>query len=700
VIDPRRSNFSLAVLSCAAVALSLVGCGGGPAPTNVLPTATGLSATGLASTAAVTTDCGAPSFPCTFDAVDAQVTERSEQIAQDVANQMREGKAPADIEASVRSAEGMAEVEAEADAVRFRLTGGRPEWVVNDPTIGHGAGVSTSTVPRVPSAEAPTTGVAALDSFIGSIVGPNSTAKHGLVLSPFLWDFGSTDDGAMVADVLGKTTGYSNGVMLTANTKPADRTVDVEDFKGWSVDQVVHVVSHGVRLCKNAPCRAAIAVRLLSGTIGGVFVGTRGFELDPSETDETGVDVLHTTDGLTLLALDADFFRHEYKPGLADALIFFNACEIFGPQATDLGDAIRGNAGEFLGWSERVASTAARDAAAALYPLLADGRTISDALNAIGSLATDPAAPNAQLMLGRPVNGDLRIREVVTPRDPSGGQALASGAALPIEGAMSDGQPDDVPWTVTVDGLDATAAAAATLHVAIDDLAAPNVAVSSGTNDTGTHWTVRGVVDLAADLTAPRPATLVASVDLPEGGISRSEVAIVIGGKDRPTGTVWRVHASREGPGDLSTVHETLTIDATVEFAGTGMGNSLQYLVTEGTYSWTYGPSEAGGCVFSATPISGGLTAENTAGSQGLAFYVQGSSISWSVFITFEGGETARTIECGPDSLFESSHDTIHASGSVLFPEPLTVGTLNGNSDTGSYVDGATSVSWTITKIR
>lgn len=691
----RHREWPVVSLGNIALALLLIGCAGSPASSNASPPA----ASGPTSVpSGSTTECGAPGYPCTFDAADDQATKRSEALALDVAKLISEGASAAEIESSIDAMEGVVEVQAEPGTVRFRLAGGRPEWVVDDPAIGRGDGLSASPGMAGSAVTQPEVWLAAFHS----VAGPTVAAKHALVLSPFLWDFGATDDGAQVAGILANTRGYADGVTSAANVRPGDRTVDVEDFKGWSADQVVHVASHGVRMCKSNPCRALIAVRLLSGKVGGSEVGPRGLELDPSEADETGIDVLHTVDGLSLLALDADFFRYTYPGGLADTLVFFNACETFGAEATDLADAIRGGAGEFLGWSERVASPVALSAALALYPLLAAGRTTGAALDEIGGLAADPAAPHARLTLGPPAAGDLRIRDIVAPLQPPTGQPLAPGATLPIEGTMNDGQPDDVPWQIGVDGLDETEAAAAQLHVSIDDLEAPVAAVSSGSNDAGTRWTVSGRVDLGADLAAPRPATLIVSVDLPEGGISRTEIPVVIGGGERPTGTVWTVHAVREGPGDLGSVQTTLTIDATVEYAGTGPGESLEYRVTDGTYSWTYGPTATGGCIFSAEPVSGNLTADNTSGSQGLAFYVYGSTIRWNAFITFEGDETTRTIECGPDSMFESSQDTIRASGSVLLPVPDPLGRLEGDSDTGSATDanGMIQVSWTIARVR
>jgi hypothetical protein len=695
-----RALASARALGSVVAMVAVAACGSGATPAPTAPATSTVPAT-TSATGAATIDCGDEAYPCTFADVDPAVTARSEQLAQDVASQMHEGRTREEIESFVRGYDGVAEVESDTGKVRFRLAGGRPEWIVDDPTIGVGAGLGpAANLPSRRIAISGRLGTQVLGSgTYNSIVGPATEAKRALVLSPFLWDFGASDDGAAVADTLRGTRGYADGVVLAANAKPADRIVDIEDFKGWTSDQVVHVASHGVRLCKAGPCRAAIAVRLISGTVGGVFVGTRGFELDPAEASETGVDILHTVNGLTLLALDAAFFRNQYRDGLADTLVFFNACDIFGAQATDLADAIRGTAGEFMGWSEIVHSTAAHDAATALYSQLASGRTAGEAVASIGTLATDPVLPNAQLMLGRPAPNDLRIREIVTATDPQSGQPLISGATLPIQGSLNDAQADDVTWQVSVDGLDAAEAAGATLHVAIDSVAAPPVPVSSGTN-AGTHWIVTGVLSLGADLTAPRPATVIASVDLPEGGVSHTETPIVLGGGERPTGTVWTVHVSRDGPEDLGTVATTLTIDATVEFAGTGPGNSLQYLVTDGTYHWTYGPSEAGGCVFSANPVSGSLTPENTAGSLGLAFYVNGSSISWNAEFHFDGDETQRTIECGPDSLFQSSKDTIAASGSVLFPDPLSIGSLHGDGDTGGYTSGPVTVSWTISKVR
>ena len=658
----------------------------------------------VASGPVVRLDCGATDYPCTPAEIAPAVRDRSASLSAEVSDRFAKGALPADLETFLRGQADVAEAEADDSAVRFRLKGGRPEWVVDDPSIGTAGAAATSGAAAIlgPARRADIQ----LAAF-RSIVGPQVAAKKALVLSPFLWDFGATDDGGTVAGILGKTRGYEGGVTVAANAKASDKTVDVASFKGWDADhnayQVVHVASHGARICKTTPCRAVIIVRLLSGTVDGTFVGSRGFELDPGEATETGVEVVHTVGrDLKLLALDADFFRSQYPGGLGDTVVFFNACEIFGTEATDLGDALRGVAGEFLGWSQKVDSGVAFKAAAALYPLLSDGRPLKAALALIGPLATDPAAPHGVLTLGSPENGgDLRIRDLVTLHDPSSGARLAANDPVPIQGQLNDGKPDLVPYVVSVDGLDAADAGHAILHVSIDGKEAAPVSVSSGKSDGKTSWTLSGTLDLGSDLTAPRPADLRAFVELPEGGQNQDEMTVNLTGNDRPTGTVWKAHITRSGPEVLGTIDTTLTLDVIFEFSGPGLGGSLRYAVTSGTYTWTYGPTFEAGCKWSAPAVSGALTKDNAGDSYGLNFFVLSpTDIQWSAGVSFDGDATTRTVDCRPD---RGVHvDTIHAVGDVSIPELGLMGMLSGSADTGSdtTVNGKITVTWTISKVR
>ena len=53
--------------------------------------------------------------------------------------------------------------------------------------------------------------------------------------------------------------GLPSGVEFPSNKSKTDSKVNVSSFKGWGDLEVVHVVSHGTRICKDSSCRAVIA---------------------------------------------------------------------------------------------------------------------------------------------------------------------------------------------------------------------------------------------------------------------------------------------------------------------------------------------------------------------------------------------------------------------------------------------------------
>lgn len=548
-------------------------------------------------TDAVPLECEIERYPCSLTEVPIEILERSDSLSDEVLDMFGGGASTEAVDTWLNEQEGMVEVESDDDAVRFRLDGGRGTWILRSSSFGSrsapAAGSSIDPPSRMASAS------------LHHVVGPESKDKQALVLSPFLWDFGSSDDGGLVAGILSGTKGYEGGVQFAFNETANSTAVNVGSFTGWTGFDVIHVVSHGTRLCKKTPCRAAIAATALVGDAPqgqGVEIreliaplNQRGLELAKGEGKTRGFDL-----AIPIVLLTADFFRAEYEGGLKDALIFFNACEIFGDQATDLGDAIRGESSVFFGWSEIVDSDAARAAAELLYTELSEGGYPAEvAFERVGALRIDGRL-GGQLKMGeRSGNEDLRIRDVVELLDPVTGELLSSASEVDIIGEVADGEPDDVPFSVRIDGMTAEGAPASTLHLSVNGEAIDPIPVSDGEVNDKDQWLLTGVATLGFDLEEDTEVTFEARVELHSGGESKDETpALAVGGPIM--GRVWHMDATTVVADAAGGLVASATL--TLEFEE-GQDNGEphpRYVVTGGTVTRPPRSGDPGlGCTFS-----------------------------------------------------------------------------------------------------
>ena len=145
--------------------------------------------------------------------------------------------------------------------------------------------------------------------------------------------------GTQLAAALSATRGYDHpdGVDLRANAEQTSLDVSLSSFMIWQNYQVIHVSTHGRRLCDDdGECHAMLTAGTYSTTLPA------GPESDAEKLKTLMEEGLDTAKGEGsehgYIALTADFFRAIYGAGVDDAVIFFNACQIAGPTATDLID--------------------------------------------------------------------------------------------------------------------------------------------------------------------------------------------------------------------------------------------------------------------------------------------------------------------------------------------------------------------------
>jgi hypothetical protein len=586
-------------------------------------------------------ECAKKGYPCSLSAVPIEVLERSDALGDSVVDMLVAGSSAAEAVARLQAEDGMAEVQSDDGAIRFRLGGGRAMWIMleGDELDGDAGGAS----PVLPPPGVPRP--------YRNVVGEDSEQKHALVLSPFLWSLGGYDDGPAVDAILQGTRGYEGRVEFLANHSATDTTVGVGAFTGWGQYQVVHVTSHGRRLCEEAGCRAMIVVNTLEAL-------AHGGSQTPAELTKTleqqGLDVTKSTHhpGTTFVAATAAFFQATYPSGLDNTVVFLNACQTFGWLATDLVEAIHGNSSVVLGWDEAVHADEAKAAAVALFQHLSDGGyTAEVAYDRLGDLkngtATEYGGP-PRLVLGlRPKGGDLRIRDIVTLLDPVTEQELTAQSVVLIDGTKGDGEADGAPWLVRVDGMRQEDAAKAILHVTIDGVAADPVAVSDGTPNDKDQWTLSGAVALGYDLTEERTVEFRAWVELPDEGKSEQRVSAELSGDEALMGREWEFTATHTTSWTgISNTPYTATADLTLTLApGQAPGERHpSYIITGGTVTWNWTHSY-GDCTYTTPTVTFEVTQE-IANQSVLIFDTTTDPVTYRGFMSTVGPDVESVEQC------------------------------------------------------
>ena len=556
-------------------------------------------------------ECEARDYPCSLSEVSIDVLERSDELGDEVLAMWEGGASTAETAAWLGEQADMAEVEWDDLAVRFRLEGGRGTWILREDAFGT-TNVSDAVPPAVYQ-------VAESAGNASHIVAPDVKEKKALVLAPFLWEFGEYDEGAAIAGILAGTRGYEGRVSFLANAEKVSSNVTIGSFMGWNGYQVIHVTTHGKRLCTDGGCRATI----LAGTLEGALPGGSGSTAEKlHELAHLGVEHSKSKKypDVEYLVLTADFFRHQYPGGVAEALIVISACQTFGAQATDLIDAIHGAGSVVFGWDEAVYAEDAGAASLALYESLSalgyPAKVAYDEMGALtvgGSNAGGPASARFR-MRERSGGGDLRIREVVYLLHPGTAEVLAADARVSIQGAQGDGELDAVPYLVRIDGVKPDFAADMTVHVSVDGVEAEPVSLASGEVNDKHQWTISGVIPLPYDLEEEMLVNFQASTNLHSGGESEHETPATLTGEEPIMGSVWELEATfvadwTTTPFPATPYTATANLTLTFEEGQDPQEPHPRYIVTGGTVTWNYNHTY-GDCTFSAPPITFEVTPE------------------------------------------------------------------------------------------
>ncbi len=563
-----------------AFVLALTACGtGGPGP--------GVGPAPLA--------CETAEIPCAWSEVPIEIITATLDRSDEALMRLEDGASVADVAAWLAGQDDVAEVQSDDASLRFRLEGGRGAWIAGpDAPTGPVPGGETAQLQGDAEAFASAPGAVAIEPH--HVTG-DAPEKRALVLSPFLFQFGTGDDGPVVRDILETARGYEDGVEFDFAETETD-AIPLERLRSWTEYEVVHVSTHGQRICDDGVCLGGIDVGLLDAFVPA---GATSAEETIKSLEAVGLEIRTAkTTGDRYVRAAADFFRKAYPTGLDDTIVFLNACQTQDAMDVDVDivDALRrGGRTVVLGWSDVVYVSDATAAAQAFYTNLAErGYTARVAWEKLGSLRTGAPSPQGDgtapvLGIEGPVDGtDLRIREVVTVLHPTTGEALTSTDRVGAVGVAGDGQADAAPFRVLVEGVLAEDAGDVTVHATVDGVAAPPISLSDGTKNDDDAWVVQGTVQLPYDLTSDREVVWTATATLHDGGESAHEATATLAGAEPLLGSTWELTArhTTHWIGYATPWYATATILLTFEPGQDPQDPQPDYAIAGGTITWDY----------------------------------------------------------------------------------------------------------------
>lgn len=448
----RRRSWSaaLAVASLCLLTGAGLGCGKRAEP----PASGGDAATGSGTLATVEPGkraaesprlplrCEEEGYPCAWSEVDAAVVAETDRLAREAVGWLDQGASAGAVAVRLAALDAVESVATDGRMVRFRMRAGRPVWVAEASpelfdTRGFASPASAQTAP--PSASGP-------DDPIGENPPGRKPWKKALILSPFQWHFGD-DEAEELQRLLGvglvddqdpyQVRDYRCGeggrcVEVKANdlvnlapdnelycpqnpgTCPMGYGVERSDFKTWRGYDLIHVGTHGFRLCGTADpeevvqwlsdTQSVAGSRDLAGTSaklvsGACLVALASGRIYPDgsipagSVSDPGVEYLYVGMGgmeqhcvgapqgsnrwiqqycgqpfFLLEILADDFFSAVYGGGLRDKLIFLNACSSLADRG--IAQALSSGESMVIGWSLPVPMTTAVLAAKNFYEVL------------------------------------------------------------------------------------------------------------------------------------------------------------------------------------------------------------------------------------------------------------------------------------------------------------------------------------------
>lgn len=499
-------------------------------------------------------ECADGGFACTPADVDEAVMERTDQLLDGAAERLADGETTSAVAQWLESQDGMHVVLTSDHAVMFILEGGLPVTAY-DATSATGIGAPEAAAAARKAADPAVQSGPPARVVVGEGTPRENPErqKRALVLSPFAWEYTVPDAGQGVASALGAIDDYAHAGGVTFHT---DDAVGVAQFSAWDDYDVVVLNTHGGQLS---------ATDSQTGQTVNTSFFVTGIEVP--RCAELYMDPYRNLQGVScaqvasryenMLGNPADeyrsyitvlpnFFSSTYPGGLERAVVILNACRSFVSQA--LPSRLAGGSSAVFGWTNDVLAGFNSSVIPDLVSRLAQGLTTEEAFDETcsGPGCVDTAGKGAQLRRLGP-SDDLRIRDIprlVTPLPssgaapsggavtgtPAGAPRLASGSTIPYLGQAGDGEADDLLLMIEVDGVQPGDESDFTVRALVDGDAKGEWSLDSENADRISDNTMRlrETAALGFDVQDSQSVKIELEVDLPEGGMSKSELTVVL----------------------------------------------------------------------------------------------------------------------------------------------------------------------------
>jgi hypothetical protein len=582
--------------------------------------------------------------------------------------------------------------------------------------------------------------------------------KNALVLAPFAYEFGDTDDAKSVMTVLAGTRGYRGRVELLENSSAYDLSTDTEipgeaadnrvnttAFRNWLSYEVVHLSTHGAALSWDVSLDAqgeSDTLIFLPAFVDGPppteIPGTKAkktfadgsvlygdgrilFNLEsldcPKEQPACGPK---GPDSQYQLVVTADYFTHRYGPMLKGRIISFSACEM-SKNSDLLGQIAIGDKATFLAWTKTVHRTMAKLKMTKVFEKASEtGLTLHQIVKVMGKDGgLKDSTHQAEL---KAYGGELRLREIVRLLDSAHGKHNLgeprdledSRQIETVDGVPDDDEPDKIRLWLEVDGLilggsqekefeleiriDGDLVYSATLEKALEDAEKK----ATGTiPDFSNLYRFSLVVDADRPISSRQAYTLQARVNLPEGGYSIHTVKPRLEGAHMLLNGGTSATVGTAQPGDGGGTSDQVSLDPeSLAQSIDGLASMLQQMDVQLPEGTSREQLDQGLAALSDT-FSNPELGEWMAAMEGA---LGGSAAAGAMSSAAAVGETSEdTVESLPGEWFDGRTEIFAAAVSTSYPWPpgspdvLSVsGTAHGSS-TVSVSEGGNELAFTAT---
>jgi hypothetical protein len=422
-------------------------------------------------------------------------------------------------------------------SVRFRIEGGRPEWITDEPALF-----------PAPEVLLPAQKSVAGEDLNSDGVRNNRDRRRALVLNAAYNDFPEIPETGFLAGLF-DVPGYERDIVQVV-----ERDATVSAFGNWDEFDVVYIVAHGLRVCEDYLTQTTLPVcptALLTGE-------SSDFD-SPAFPDVPGIEAVNYvgsagngtfSEARVGIAVGADYFRHVYPNKLDHTVVVINACRAGDGDARDdvavepeLLQALRGDDTVVFAWSDIAWLDDVRAMSDALIEVLAQGRTTIDAMaemavRGVTQFENDYFRENrtvhTDLIAWGALTDSIRIREVVEIVDHDG-HPLTDGSGFDpwISTTPGDGQNDRIALFVRLYGLSEADLGSSRLQFKLDGASIGSPVTPTNAEPLPSRgpyaWSLRVPnIDTGRELARETRYELEAILELPEGGESRFATDVTI----------------------------------------------------------------------------------------------------------------------------------------------------------------------------